>query len=89
MAEFLLSYSAKLGINLNDKGMRGTHQNGRTGFIVACEKGHSNLVELLMRKSAELGIDLNAKLILVLQYSYTTNNIIQINIIKMLVYQDS
>ena len=35
--------------------------DGNTGFQYACKSGHDELVELMIRKSVELNIDLNAK----------------------------
>ena len=37
------------------------NQAGRTSFMVACEKGHKNIVKLLLDYSSERNIDLNAR----------------------------
>ena len=46
----------KVKIGVNFPALR-----GQTAFHMACEKGHLNVVEILMNKSQELGMDLNAQ----------------------------
>merc|ERR1712051_203 len=36
-------------------------ENGNTAFELACKNGHSKMAKVLIQKSAELNIDLNAK----------------------------
>ena len=52
MAEMLLMNSAKFIMDINAK----IFKDKKTAFHLACQKGHTDIVELFFQKSAELEI---------------------------------
>ena len=52
----MIEKSAELDIDLNAK-----NANGETAFNLACYKGESAIIEVLIQRSAELNIDLNVR----------------------------
>ena len=52
----LLKYSSEFNINLNAQ-----DEAGYTGFHVACREGFQKIVELIMKSSETVDINLNAK----------------------------
>ena len=54
--ELLINRSESLNFDLTAKNV-----SGHTGFHLACEGGHTNVVEMLKDKSESLKIDLTAK----------------------------
>ena len=55
MAEFLILNSVKFNIDVKHP------WSGRTAFHWACAEGNSNIAEMIIQKSTEFNIDLNAK----------------------------
>ena len=71
MVEMILQDPTKFDVKVNEKLLLKSDEcNGklhfkdrvsRTAFQLVCDKGHSNIADMLIEKSTEFNIDLNAK----------------------------